>query len=294
MASEKQVKKIPNPIKFTIGGLSGGMATCFVQPLDLVKTRMQTAKPGEFRSTVHCIQSIISSNGLRGFYTGLSAGLLRQATYTTTRMGVFNTLLDRNQGTVTFAEKAAYGMTAGALGSIVGTPAEVCLIRMTSDGRLPVEQRRGYKNVGNALVRIVREEGVTTLWRGCLPTIGRAMVLNAAQLASYAQFKEMIKKQFGMADGIGLHFVASMGSGFVATVASMPVDIVKTRVQNMKISADGVPEYRGAVHCVTSIIKNEGVFSLWRGFLPYYFRLGPHTVLTFIFMEQLNSAYKAL
>lgn len=32
-------------------------------------------------------------------------------------------------------------------------------------GSLPVDQRRGYSNVFNALVRITKEEGVTTLWR---------------------------------------------------------------------------------------------------------------------------------
>ena len=48
---------------------------------------------------------------------------------------------------------------------MVGTPAEISLIRMTADGRLPPEQRRGYKNVFNALFRITREEGVMTLWR---------------------------------------------------------------------------------------------------------------------------------
>ena len=31
---------------------------------------------------------------------------------------------------------------------------------MTSDGRLPPEQRRNYKNVFDALIRISREEGV--------------------------------------------------------------------------------------------------------------------------------------
>ena len=58
--------------------------------------------------------------------------------------------------------------------------------------RLPVEQRRGYTNVFNALARITREEGVLTLWRGCGPTVVRAMVVNAAQLASYAQAKQML------------------------------------------------------------------------------------------------------
>ena len=57
------------------------------------------------------------------------------------------------------------GIIAGGCGAVVGTPAEISLIRMTSDGRLPSEQRRGYKNVFDALFRITKEEGVMTLWR---------------------------------------------------------------------------------------------------------------------------------
>ena len=40
------------------------------------------------------------------------------------------------------------------------------------------------------------------------------------------------------------------------------------------------------------VVRNEGFFSLWKGFTPYYARLGPHTVLTFIFLEQMNRVYK--
>jgi solute carrier family 25 oxoglutarate transporter 11 len=63
---------------------------------------------------------------------------------------------------------------------------------MTSDGNLPANQRRNYKNVFDALFRIFREEGILTLWRGAIPTMGRAMVVNAAQLASYSQAKQLI------------------------------------------------------------------------------------------------------
>jgi len=92
-------------------------------------------------------------------------------------------------------------------------------------------------------------------------------------------------------DGIFCHFVASMISGLVTTIASMPVDIAKTRLQSMKY-VDGVPEYKGAADVLGKVIKKEGFFALWKGFTPYYFRLGPHTVLTFIFLEQANIAYK--
>lgn len=69
----------------------------------------------------------------------LSAGLLRQATYTTTRLGIYTVLFERLTGTdgtpPGFLLKALIGMTAGATGAFVGTPAEVALIRMTADGR---------------------------------------------------------------------------------------------------------------------------------------------------------------
>ena len=40
----------------------------------------------------------------------------------------------------------------------------------------------------------------------------------------------------------------------------------------MKI-IDGKPEYKGAVDVIVKVVKNEGFFSLWKGFTPYYFRL---------------------
>lgn len=110
-----------------------------------------------------------------------------------------------------------------------GTPADVALIRMTADGRLPVTERRNYHNVIDALIRIYKEEGIKTWWRGTVPTMGRALVVNAAQLATYSQAKQLFAQHLGVKDGIFLHFLASMLSGLVTTAASMPVDIAKTR-----------------------------------------------------------------
>uniref|UniRef100_A0A3Q1CML0 Mitochondrial 2-oxoglutarate/malate carrier protein n=1 Tax=Amphiprion ocellaris TaxID=80972 RepID=A0A3Q1CML0_AMPOC len=232
---------------------------------------------------------------LFGGLAGLSAGLLRQATYTTTRLGIYTILFEKMTGEdgrpPNFFLKALIGMTAGATGAFVGTPAEVALIRMTADGRLPPDQRRGYSNVFNALARITREEGVATLWRGCVPTMARAVVVNAAQLASYSQSKQALLDSGYFGDDILCHFCASMISGLVTTAASMPVDIVKTRIQNMRM-IDGKPEYKNSLEVLVRVVGSEGFFSLWKGFTPYYARLGPHTVLTFIFLEQMNRLYK--
>ena len=44
-----------------------------------------------------------------------------------------------------FFRKAGLGMSAGACGAFIGTPAEIALIRMTADGNLPAAERR-YDN----------------------------------------------------------------------------------------------------------------------------------------------------
>lgn len=290
---------MPKPVRFAIGGLSGMAATLFVQPMDLIKNRMQLSGEGgkakEHRNTLHAIRSIMMKEGISGMYSGLSAGLLRQATYTTTRLGIYTWLFDTMSGPdgkpPGFATKAALGMAAGVVGAFVGTPAEVALIRMTADGRLPEADRRNYKHVGDALVRMVREEGLVTLWRGAVPTMARAMVVNAAQLASYSQAKQSLMSTGYFSENVILHFWASMISGLVTTAASMPVDIAKTRLQNMRF-IDGKPEYKGAVDVLGRVVRNEGILALWKGFTPYYARIGPHTVLTFIFLEQMNTFYK--
>lgn len=67
--------------------------------------------------------------------------------------------------------------------------------------------------------------------------------------------------------------------------------LMTCRIQNMKI-VDGKPEFKGAVDVIIQVCRNEGIFSLWKGFFPYYARLGPHTVLTFVFVEQMRDFYR--
>lgn len=63
--------------------------------------------------------------------------------------------------------------------------------------------------------------------------------------------------------------------------------LYNSRVQN---AAKGA----GQVTVLMGVIKNEGVLALWSGFIPTYFKIGPHTVITFIVLEQLNKLYLKL
>lgn len=103
------------------------LATCFVQPLDLLKNRMQLSGQGggakEHKTSFHLLKSIVRNEGLFTLYTGLSAGLLRQATYTTTRLGIYTWLFEtfsKDGVAPNFVTKAALGMAAGVCGAFVG------------------------------------------------------------------------------------------------------------------------------------------------------------------------------
>ena len=72
--------------------------------------------------------------------------MARQLSYTTVRLGIYNVLLEKftKDGELPgFFAKAGMGLTAGAVGAICGTPADVALIRMCVDNRLPEAERLG-------------------------------------------------------------------------------------------------------------------------------------------------------
>lgn len=86
-------------------------ATLLVQPLDLLKNRMQlssSAGKKESHSSFYVLRNIIRNEGFFAIYDGLSAGLLRQATYTTTRLGIYTWLFEKFTKLVSFEQMENY------------------------------------------------------------------------------------------------------------------------------------------------------------------------------------------
>ncbi|KAK2659883.1 hypothetical protein Ddye_006416 [Dipteronia dyeriana] len=239
---------------------------------------------------------IIQTEGVAALYSGVSATVLRQTLYSTTRMGLYDILkqkwTDKDSNTMPLIRKISAGLIAGGIGAAVGNPADVAMVRMQADGRLPPAQRRNYKSVIDAITQMSKQEGVTSLWRGSSLTVNRAMIVTASQLASYDSIKETILEKGLMKDGLGTHVTASFAAGFVASVASNPVDVIKTRVMNMKVEAGKEPPYKGAIDCALKTVRAEGPMALYKGFIPTISRQGPFTVMLFVTLEQVRKLLK--
>ncbi len=250
-------------------------AGCVTHPIDLVKVRMQLAGsageagagaagaklPGLFATAA----AVVRRDGPLGLYSGISGSVLRQTTVIGARLGIYDAIkgvISDEQGHLSFAQLVGCGLLAGALSAATCNPADLVLVRMQADGRLPPELRRGYRHAGDALLRITREEGVGALWRGTTPTVARAMVVTAAQMSFYDRTKAALLVY--LPDAPATHSLASLVAGGAAAVSSNPFDVVKTRLQNMAPRADGSMPYTGFVNCFLVTARTEGVLALYK------------------------------
>ena len=296
MSSEHPMAMALKP--YVAGGSAAVIATMCVHPVDLLKTRvqMQVVGNGEARmGSLKMARMIVSEGGITKLYAGLSAAIMRQAVYGTARLGLHDQiskkLRDRNGGhAIPLYQKIASSMISGAVGGLAGNPFDIAMVRMQADGQAPVEQRRGYTNVFTAVGRIVKEEGLMTLWRGSIPMVFRAIAMNVGMLASYDQSKELLAPYTGTGKTTSL--LASAISGFVCAFTTLPFDLIKCRMMNMRVDpATGAFPYKNLVDCTWKIFKQEGIMQFWRGYWTFYARSAPHAMISLLMKDVLNSWY---
>lgn len=283
------------------GMVYGGAASCVAEvltmPVDVIKTRLQMDGSNAvrlYKGSVDCGTKLLRAEGITALWRGLSPALLRQSTYGSLRYGLYNPIRDMlgvDPGRpVPFWKKLVAGAGAGALASGVANPTDLLKVRLQTDGMSAV---RTYTGLVHCFTKTLRDEGILGFWTGVGPTMGRATALAAAELATYDEAKVQLKRSgFFPTDGLVLHVCTAFVSGFVATVASSPFDVVKSRVMGQSVDASGKGTlYGGMVDCFVKTVRNEGPMSLYRGFWPNFGRVVPRVVTVFVVMEQLKAQF---
>ena len=228
----------------------------------------------------------------------MDSALLRQVVYGTLRLGIYFNLTEyikneKNGGAnLSPLQRAGASLFAGSFGSFVGNPCDLALVRMQADTTLPEAERRNYKNVLDAFTRIVSEEGITALWRGAVPTMMRASALNVSMLVSYDTAKDIATKSMGPdASPFQIQFGSSMIAAVATAVGSLPFDNIKTKMQKQKAGPDGKMPYSSVADCFAKSMAKEGLTGFWAGLPTYYFRVGPHAIITLLAAEQYRKLF---
>eukprot|EP00440_Ansanella_granifera_P034549 gb/GFBE01037480.1/.p1 GENE.gb/GFBE01037480.1/~~gb/GFBE01037480.1/.p1 ORF type:complete len:208 (+),score=29.51 gb/GFBE01037480.1/:1-624(+) len=201
---------------------------------------------------------------------------MRHVVYSSLRISFyedFREVFTRYTGSAA-ASRALAGLLAGGLAQAVASPADRLKVVLVQEG-----DKRGMVSVLRA---ILAEEGVKGLYRGVVPNVQRAALVNLGELATYDQAKGMILEQTGLADGVAVHTLSALCSGLVASVCATPADVVKSRIMAGKAS--------GVISCVRDTVRNEGPTAMWKGFFPNWARLGPWQLTFWVTYEHARKA----
>ncbi|KAF9935768.1 hypothetical protein BGZ65_003023, partial [Modicella reniformis] len=153
------------------GATAGFCQVIATNPMEIVKIQMQVAgtqklEPGEQRPTA---MGIVRSLGLRGLYRGTPATLLRDVPFSIMFFPL-NSFLKLHgtgeDGKVSFSVVLGAGLVSGVVAASAVTPADVIKTR------LQVASKPGepvYRGIADCFQHIVRNEGVTALFKGVVP-----------------------------------------------------------------------------------------------------------------------------
>ncbi|KAI4892654.1 hypothetical protein NFI96_022788, partial [Prochilodus magdalenae] len=258
-------------VKFFGAGTAACIADLVTFPLDTAKVRLQIqgeAKPAEggvgvkYRGVFGTINTMVRTEGPRSLYNGLVAGLQRQMSFASVRIGLYDSMKQfytRGSENASIVSRLLAGCTTGAMAVAFAQPTDVVKVRFQAQVRVADGARR-YNGTLDAYRTIARDEGVKGLWKGCMPNITRNAIVNCAELVTYDVIKELILKYDLMTDNLPCHFTAAFGAGFCTTIVASPVDVVKTRFMN---SCQG--QYNSAINCAITMLTKEGPTAFYKG-----------------------------
>uniref|UniRef100_A0A8C6UXG2 Mitochondrial glutathione transporter SLC25A40 n=1 Tax=Neogobius melanostomus TaxID=47308 RepID=A0A8C6UXG2_9GOBI len=139
-----------------------------------------------------------------------------------------------------------------------------------------------FNGTVDAFIKIIRQEGIKSLWSGLPPTLVMAVPATVIYFTCYDQLCTALKARMTdhtqeaplLAGGI-----ARVGS---ATVIS-PLELIRTKLQSQKQS------YRELTDCIRSAVEAEGWLSLWRGLGPTLLRDVPFSAMYWYNYERAKS-----
>uniref|UniRef100_A0A3Q0SEF0 Dicarboxylate carrier UCP2 n=1 Tax=Amphilophus citrinellus TaxID=61819 RepID=A0A3Q0SEF0_AMPCI len=277
-------------VKFFGAGTAACIADLVTFPLDTAKVRLQSQKAEgvgamKYRGVLGTITTMVRTEGARSLYNGLVAGLQRQMSFASVRIGLYDSMNNKHVALLLLlwiVTRLMAGCTTGAMAVAFAQPTDVVKVRFQAQVRLADGERR-YNGTMDAYKTIARDEGVRGLWKGCMPNITRNAIVNCAELVTYDMIKELILKYDLMTDNMPCHFTAAFSAGFCTTVVASPVDVIKTRFMN-----SGNGQYSSALNCAITMLRNEGPTAFYKGFMPSFLRLGSWNIVMFVTYEQIK------
>lgn len=191
---------------------------------------------------------------------------------------------------------AASGASARLLAATVISPLELIRTRMQTLSKSHAKSPSSF--VLNDIKNMVQVGGISSLWRGLVPTLFRDVPFSAIYWLSYENSKSFLMKHFAFMPRIDNHnysfdfsvsFVSGLFAGSIAAFATTPFDVIKTRRQAEDLFSKSLPSSKMECHnsdrtapafkslrsIFLSIYKEQGLKGLFAGLSARLLKVPP-------------------
>lgn len=206
------------------------------------------------------------------------------------------------------------GFTSGCMTRFFCQPLDVVKIRFQLQVE-PISRSSSvskYRSLTQTFVCIIREESIIALWKGHIPAqilsgiygnlhdlkyfifkyfilLGMAYfssfeMLNQLTFEWFFKYENFISRNLLQYQPL-VHFVCGSFAGCSATLMSHPFDVIRTR---MISQCNFTKTYNNSRQAIYLLVKNEGFFGLYRGFLPTIIQIMPYSGSQFAIYKVLK------
>lgn len=146
-------------------------------------------------------------------------------------------------------------------------------------------------SIFSTVTHTIRNEGVIGLYRGTGVSVLGSLAGTCMYFTCYDMARNHLQRPGSKRSSVGggqllMDFVAGFIAETVSCLVWVPVDVCKERLQTqaqLKVS-----NYKGSWDAMRSIVINDGVSQLYRGYFATLASFGPMSALYFTFYEELK------
>ncbi|KXN90408.1 hypothetical protein AN958_04277 [Leucoagaricus sp. SymC.cos] len=279
------VFKKEKPTHSLIAGATAGAVEAFITyPTEFVKTRSQFG--GKKEGPIAIIKDTVRKHGITGLYSGCSALVIGNALKAGVRFVSYDHFKQRladSEGKVSAPRSLLAGLGAGMMEAIFAvTPSETIKTKLIDDAKRPNPQ---YRGLVHGTMSIVKQEGIFGIYRGLFPVMMRQGANSAVRFTTYSTLKQFVQGTARPGQPLPSAITFGIGAiaGLVTVYTTMPLDVIKTRMQSLEARA----QYRNSFHCAYRIFTEEGILRFWTGTTPRLARLVMSGGIVFTVYEKI-------
>lgn len=169
-----------------------------------------------------------------------------------------------------FLKDLAAGGISGIVAKTVSAPVErVKLVLQTQHGNSSIPPDKRYNGPIDCFIRIIKEQGFMSYWRGNLTNVLRYFPNQAVNFAFNDKFKVFFLRNVKKEDYwsfIAGNLAAGGSAGAAALTLTHPLDVIRTRLAADVGSSKSSRQFRGIYHCARTILGQSGLSGIYKGF----------------------------